>query len=99
MLLLSTWRGEVFIIINWLLVITPPFQGVDTKNTCWKKEFQVFQLTINYQYNSNTMQKTISGDNTDQNGGRYPILGAYFGLKSKIWLSYFLEKQAYFLEK
>ena len=59
MLLLSTWRSEVFIIINWLLVINPQFRGVDAKNTCWEKEFQVFQLTINYQYNSNSIQKII----------------------------------------
>ena len=37
----------------------------------------------------------LLGDNTDQNWGRYPILGALFGLKSKIWLSYFLEKKNY----
>ena len=35
------------------------------------------------------------GDNTDQNGGGYPILGAKFGLKPKIWRSYFLEMKSY----
>ena len=34
-------------------------------------------------------------DNTEHNGGRYPILGALFGLKPKIWLSYFLETKNY----
>ena len=31
----------------------------------------------------------VSGDNTDQNGGCYPILSDLFGLKPKILLSYF----------
>ena len=31
----------------------------------------------------------VSGDNTDQNGGCYPILSDLFGLKPKILLNYF----------
>ena len=37
----------------------------------------------------------ISGDNTDQNGDCHLILGAEFGLKPKILLSYFLERKNY----
>ena len=37
----------------------------------------------------------ISGDNTDQNGDCHLILGAEFGLKPKILLSYFLERKSY----
>ena len=37
----------------------------------------------------------FAGDNTDQNGGQYPILGVLFGLKPKIRLSYFLESMKY----
>ena len=37
----------------------------------------------------------VSGDNTDQDAGQYPILDVLFGLKPKIWLSYFLEMKNY----
>ena len=37
----------------------------------------------------------ISRDNTDQNGDCHLILGAEFGLKPKILLSYFLETKNY----
>ena len=39
-LLLSIWRGEVSITINWLLFITLKSKGVDAKNIWWKTESQ-----------------------------------------------------------
>ena len=48
-----------------------------------------------YIYNIYVYYIYISGDNTDQNGDCHPILGAEFGLKPKILLSYFLETKNY----
>ena len=48
-----------------------------------------------YIYNIYVYYIYISRDNTDQNGDCHLILGAEFGLKPKILLSYFLETKIY----
>ena len=56
-----------------------------------------WQMQIIFRQNNQYRARIFvyAGDNIDRNGGRYPILGAWFGLKPKIWLSYFLEMKNY----
>ena len=57
--------------------------------TCVYKEYEVrinmVKLKMKYSLGYNMkLVIQLTGDNTDQNGGWYPILGALFGLKPKI---------------
>ena len=55
-----------------------------------KSSFKMLRFTFSSKFDLGS-----SGDNTYQDGGQHLILGAYFGLKPKIGLSYFLETKNY----